>query len=296
MSQLAPIQALSPLFTADISGIDTSNRLRPVDPSRVEALAASFSEIGQQQPIVVRPMADDGNGLILVAGAHRIAAARLLGWTEIAAIWLDLDEASARLVEIDENLIRNELSEIDRALSLAERKRIYEALHPETAHGKARKPKKNDVKGKVANLATFASFSKDAANRTGLSDRTVRRAVELAAALSPEAITLIRGTKLADNQSQLKALAALDPADQVTVAGLIATNAASNVAKARVIGGFVPAAGAVREEEAQLKRLEPIVARMALKELQALAAMVAARIAALTPPAKPGKAKTGGAA
>lgn len=293
MSQLSPIQALSPLFPADISAIDTSNRLRPVDPSRVEALAASFSEIGQQQPIVVRPMADGANGVILVAGAHRIAAARLLGWTEIAAIWLDLDEASARLVEIDENLIRNELSEIDRALSLAERKRIYEALHPETKHG-GKRPKK--AADQVANLATWARFSKDAAKRTGMSERTVQRAVDLVASLSPDAIALIRGTKLADNQAQLQALAALDPVDQVTVAGLIAANVASNVAKARIIGGFVPSGGAVREEEAQLKRLEPIVARMALKELQALAAMVAARIAALTPQPKPGKAKTGGAA
>lgn len=296
MSQLAPIQALSPLFPADISAIDTSNRLRPVDPARVEALAASFSEIGQQQPIVVRPMADGANGLILVAGAHRIAAARLLGWAEIAAIWLDLDEASARLVEIDENLIRNELSEIDRALSLAERKRIYEALHPETAHGKAKKPKKGDERAKVANLAAFTSFAKDAAQRTGFSVKTISNAVALVGKLSPEAVALIRGTKLADNQAQLKALAALDPADQITIAGLIAANAASNVAKARIIGGFVPSGGAAREEEAQIKRLEPIVARMPMKELQALAAMVAARIAALTPPPKSGKATKGGAA
>ena len=296
MSTLSPVRVLSPLFPADISGIDTTNRLRPVDPDRVEALAASFSEIGQQQPVVVRPMTGGANGLILVAGAHRVAAAKRLGWTEIAAIWLDLDEASARLVEIDENLIRNELSEIDRALSLTERKRIYEALYPQTAHGKAKKPKKMDEKGKVANLATFASFSKDAAQRTGLSDRTIRRAVELAGALSPDAIALIRGTQLADNQSQLKALASLEPVDQIRVAREISEGRAGNVAKARVSAGMLPAAGTVRAEDAQLKRLEPIVARLTLKEAQTLATMVAARIATLTPPAKPDKAKTGGAA
>jgi ParB family chromosome partitioning protein len=294
MTEPAPIQALSPLFPADLSTIDASNRLRPVDQARVEALAASFSEIGQQAPIVVRPMTDGSNGVRLVAGAHRVAAAKLLGWTEIAAIWLDLDEAEARLVEIDENLIRNELCEIDRALSLAERKRLYEALHPETAHGKARKPKTE--KGKVANLATFARFSKDAARSTGMSERTVQRACELAGSLSPEAIAAIRGTKIADNQAQLQALAALPPAEQVVVAGLIGAKAAGNVAKARVIAGHVPAGGAVREEDRPLAKLEPVIARLSLAQLQGLASMVASRIAALTPPARPARAKKGGEA
>jgi ParB family chromosome partitioning protein len=292
MSLLTHLTAGAPVFLAPLAAIDATGRLRPVDEAHAQMIAASLNETGLIQPVVVRA-APDGNGLKLVVGGHRLRAAEINVWDEIAAILIECTDDEARQIEIDENLARRELTVLERAEFLAERKRIYEVLHPETANGKAKKPKTD--KAKVANLATFARFSKDAARSTGLGERTVQRACELAAALSPEVITLIRGTKLANNQAQLQALAALDPADQVTVAGLIAANAASNVAKARVIGGFVPPGGAAREGEAQLKRLEPIVARMALKELQALAAMVTARIAALTPPAKQAKAKGGAA-
>lgn len=284
--------ATTPLFLADIAAIDTSNRLRPTDPARVEALAASLNEVGQQQPIVVRPRADGANGLSLVAGAHRLAAAVLLGWTEIAAIWVNPSEAEARLIEIDENLIRNELSEIDRAISLAERKRIYEALHPETKHG-GKRPK--TTKDQVVNFTTWSRFSKDAAKRIGLSESTIQKAVQLAVALSPEAVALIRGTDLADNGSQLKALATLTPDQQVKIAREISEGRARNFGAARISAGFVPEGGAVREADRPLAKIEPMLPRMSLADLQALAGMVAARIAALTQPAKPARAKKGGA-
>lgn len=300
MSEYPPVMAImSPMFMAEIDAIESSGRLRPADPDRVGALAASINEIGLQQPIIVRRRDDGSNGLVLVAGAHRLAVGRLLGWTEIPAIWLDIGEAEARLVEIDENLIRNELNELDRALSLAERKRIYEVLHPETAHGKAKKPKKSDPVGKVANLATFATYAKDAARKTGLSDRTIRRAVELAGALAPEAITALRGSKIADNQAQLLALAALPADQQVTVAGLIGAGAANNVTKAREIGGYIPAGGAVRAEEALLKRLEASLLRLGERELRSLHAMIAVRLIAFSegkPAAKKSKSSRAGAA
>ncbi|MFC5421435.1 MAG: hypothetical protein DI537_11160 [Stutzerimonas stutzeri] len=283
----------SPLFLAEIAAIDASKRLRPTDPARVEALAASMNEVGQQQPIVVRPRTDGANGLTLVAGAHRLEAAALLGWPEIAAIWVNPSEAEARLIEIDENLIRNELSEIDRAVSLAERKRIYEALHPETKHG-GKRPKA--LKDQVVNFTTWSRFSKDAAKRIGLSESTVQKAVRLAVALSPDAIALIRGTALADNGTHLKELAALPPDQQVKLAREISEGRASNLAKARVTSGMVPEGGAVREEERLLAKIEPMLPRMSLADLQALSAMVASRIAALTLPAKPARAKKGGAA
>jgi ParB family chromosome partitioning protein len=295
MDLLAALTAGSPLFLADLATIDVSDRLRPVTIANAQLTAASISELGQLQPIVVR-VHPTGNGLKLIAGGRRCAAMAILEREQIAAVLVECTDDEARLIEIDENLAREELSPLDRAFFLAERKRVYEALNPETAHGKAKKPKKISEAGKVANIAAFASFAKDAARQTGVSVKTISNAVALAAALSPEAVAIIRGTKLADNQAQLQALAALPAADQVTIAGLIAANAATNVAKARVIGGFVPEGGAVRAVETPLMKLEPIVFRLSLAELQALYGMVGGRIAALTPPAKPAKAKKGGEA
>lgn len=293
MSLLTHLTAGSPVILAPVAAIDATGRLRPVDRAHAQMIAASMNESGLIQPVVVRAN-PSGNGLKLVVGGHRLCGAEINQWDEIAAILIECSDDEARQIEIDENLARKELTALERAEFLAERKRIYETLHPEAAHGKAKKPKTE--KGRVANLATFARFSKDAARSTGLGERTVRRACELAASLSPDAVALIRGTRLADNQAQLQALAALEPADQVTVAGLIKANAAPNVAKARIIAGFVPPGGAVREDDRPLAKLEPAILRLSLAQLNDLAAMAAARIKALTPPAKAGKAKTGGAA
>lgn len=50
---------------------------RSFDQASIEALAASVSEIGLLEPIVVRPQ---GNGFEIVAGERRYRALRYLGW------------------------------------------------------------------------------------------------------------------------------------------------------------------------------------------------------------------------
>jgi ParB family chromosome partitioning protein len=238
----APVRAVGPSeFDLEIAAIDVVDRLRPVDPALVEALAASISENGQLSAITVRPADDEGNRAVLVAGAHRLAAMALLGRDTVRARWMGADAAAARLVEIDENLIRAELTALDRAIFLAERKAVYERLHPEAAQGRAKKPKKGE-QAKVVNLATFASFATDAAAKTGLSDRSIRRAVELAAALDPAAIALLRTSKLVDNAAQLKALAGLSPERQRAVAQAIAGGAASVKAARLTLGDAQPEA------------------------------------------------------
>lgn len=277
----APVRVVPSTIEIEIATIDAADRLRQVDPDIVAALAASFNEVGHRTPIIVR--SGEGNRALLVAGAHRLAAAKLLGWQSIRAEFLDLDAQQARLVEIDENLIRAELTALDRALFLVERKRIYELLHPETVHGGDRKStRKMKPADQVANLATWSRFSTDAAEKTGLSERSVQRACELATALSPDAIALIRGTKLADNAAQLKALADIDPVEQVKVARAVADGAVS-VTAARVAAGLVPEGGAIREEDRPLARIEPMLLRLSHQQLLTLRAMVDARIEATAP-------------
>lgn len=234
------MSSASPLFLAAIDAIDASNRLRPTDPDRVAALAASIAEIGLQQPIVVRSHPEGGNRLQLVAGAHRYEGALKLGWTEIAAIWLDIDEAHARIIEIDENLIRNELSALDFAISVAERKRLYEAMYPGTAWGKASKPKRGDDEGKELNLSSFPSFAKDAAKRTGLSATTFKRAATLMKELAPAAIDLLRASPLADNGAALRKLSKLPAEKQLAAAKQLAAGAASTIDSALAAAGFIP--------------------------------------------------------
>jgi ParB family chromosome partitioning protein len=72
----------------------------------------------------------------LVAGLHRLEAARKLNWKEIrCSVFDDMDADRAELVEIDENLIRANLTPAEEAAHMGRRKQLYERLHPETKHG-----------------------------------------------------------------------------------------------------------------------------------------------------------------
>jgi ParB family chromosome partitioning protein len=126
----------------NLNGISVvpSERLRRLRPEVVDELAESMRVNGLINPITLRP--HPGTGFILVAGRHRYEAAKKLKWPSIWAHILEgVDAAQAEIVEIDENLIRAELSPAETAMHLAARKRLYEQLHPpRDASYKARWP------------------------------------------------------------------------------------------------------------------------------------------------------------
>ena len=55
-------------------------RRQTLDQEKVQALAESMMEKGQETPILVRP---DGSRFVLVEGLHRLEACRALGETTI---------------------------------------------------------------------------------------------------------------------------------------------------------------------------------------------------------------------
>ena len=110
----------------DIDQVQISRRLRSLNQAKVDELAESMSRLGQQQPISV--WSDDIDTLELVAGLHRLEAARKLGWEEIACVFVwNLDDLDRQLLEIDENLCRAELDPKEEALHLKRRKELFEA-------------------------------------------------------------------------------------------------------------------------------------------------------------------------
>lgn len=216
----------------DISRIDVPARIRPVNEAWAAEVAESMKAVGQMQPIVVRPT-DTGERYLLVIGAHRLAAAKRLAWTEILAEIRTYDGLRARLAEIDENLIRHELTALDRAIFLAERKEVWEELYPQTKHGGNRKSLTKQAKNQVANdCHLIPRFTAEAAERTGLSERTIRSAVALAKALSPEVLQLVRSTYLADHAADLTLLTKLRPEEQIKALRTIEAGHAPNLRKA----------------------------------------------------------------
>ena len=91
------------------------------DKEALEELAASISENGLLQPILVR---EYGEGRYqIIAGERRFRASKLAGLNEIPAIVLDKDDKNAAQIALIENIQREDLNPIEEALaykSLAE--------------------------------------------------------------------------------------------------------------------------------------------------------------------------------
>ena len=162
---------------------------REVDENVLKDLVESIDEFGLFSPIIV-----DTNHT-LVAGLHRIEAAKLLGWTEISAYVGDFNELQAELAEIDENFVRSPLSGMERNDMLLRRKQIYEELHPETKNGGDKCSEKSRTTRCRSAFEQVKPFTQDAADRLHLSRRTVERCVHIASSLTPEAKKVIRGAE-----------------------------------------------------------------------------------------------------
>lgn len=108
---------------------------RPINTEAVKRIAESMRSMGLRTPITVRIVDDfvDVDGVlvdgqpVLVTGAHRLAAAKELGWEKIECFVFDGDdEIDAKLWEIAENLHRAELSTLERSEQIAEWVRLMD--------------------------------------------------------------------------------------------------------------------------------------------------------------------------
>jgi N6-adenosine-specific RNA methylase IME4 len=198
------IGAKSAACLIPVTDICVGDRLRRLRPDVVDGLTKSIATLGLLQSIIVQHV--KGAGFKLVVGAHRLAAVQRLGRDRIRAVVLNgLDADNALLAEIDENLVRAELSPAERALHLDERKRLYEKLHPATKHG-GNQGAGGKFEPSRQNGDTADRFTRDAAKKTGRSERTIQREAERAAKVADLADVV--GTTL-DTADELDSLAKL---------------------------------------------------------------------------------------
>jgi len=152
---------------------------RAILPKQLQELAQRISTVGLLNPITI-----DRN-YTLIAGQHRLEAVKLLGREEIECTVSSLEGLEAELAEIDENVVRSDLAALDYSDLLLRRKEVYETLHPETKHGGDRKSEK--IKRTKCPLDSPKSFVDDTAEKLGVDPRTVRRQIQTAKNLTPEA-------------------------------------------------------------------------------------------------------------
>jgi len=188
---------------------------RSLDSGYVKELAASIREMGLLNPITI----DREN--VLIAGLHRMEAAKMLGWTEIPCTVSSLEGLAAELAEIDENIVRSDISALEYGEILLRRKEIYETLHPETKNGGDRRSGKTRSAKCTSDPAR--SFVEDTAEKLGVNPCTVRRQIQTAKNLSPETKEIIRGADAKLSKKSALKLSRLEPEQQKEAATLLAS-------------------------------------------------------------------------
>ncbi len=136
------------------------------------------------------------------AGAHRLQAAVDLGWDWIDVVFHDdWSEIDRQLWEIDENLMRAELSPVEMSEHLARRKELW------GKRNSGNTVPENRPRGRPA------GFASETAEATGVTKRAVNKAIARTEAIPGDIRAIIKGTKL-DTGTYLDSLKGMDPDEQ----------------------------------------------------------------------------------
>jgi ParB family chromosome partitioning protein len=234
-----------------IADIDRSKRLRAINPDWVQALADEAREAGAPQWPPIEVVALD-KGYRLISGGHRTEAALLLGLEDIETKVFDrsefASEAEIRLREVRENLLRYELTALDRAIHLVAWKEIYETANAVDKRGGDRRSKAT-ISADMTNSAdlrnrSFAErFSLAAAKVLGVSEDSIGRSLKIAKGISEPVRLKISAHPIANNASELLKLSGETAQRQAQIVGLLLSDPpnAANVDEAIAIIDRVPA-------------------------------------------------------
>lgn len=96
---------------------DPGQPRRIFDPDGIRALANNIQRQGLLHPLHVRPWADDQ--LMIISGARRFEAVKLLEWTHVSAVIHaePLTSRQLRLLQVSENHLREDVNPIEQALA-----------------------------------------------------------------------------------------------------------------------------------------------------------------------------------
>jgi uncharacterized ParB-like nuclease family protein len=194
--------ALPTLEKIAVEDVEVIGKHREVDPEKVESLAASMAKIGLRTPITVRRIekALGTTVFALVAGRHRLEAARSLGWEHIDAFIMEGNDNDARIWQLMENLYRADLTPLQRAEHVAE---LVQLVRDGDKGGQAAHPggKQPHDRG-ISRAAKILGFTRD----------EIRRSLKIAA-ISADVKTKAKELGLDHNQSALLKIAQAEGTD-----------------------------------------------------------------------------------
>lgn len=202
-----------------IGKIQIKEGRRSLDADHVKELADSIRELGLLNPLTI------DRDYVLIAGLHRLEAVKALGWEDVECTVSSLEGLAAELAEIDENIVRSDISTLEYGEILLRRKEIYETLHPETKEGIAQaismnRTLGNNVSDKMS--VTSKSFVQDTAEKLGVVPRTIERQIQTAKNLTPETKEIIKKSDQKISKEAALKLSRLGPEQQKEAAALLA--------------------------------------------------------------------------
>ena len=198
--------------------------LRHMNPEKVQMLANSMKMVGLHHPITV------AENNVLIAGNHRFAAAKSLGWNVIGAEIVPIDDVMNEIIAIDENLFRYDLTVLEQGEYLERRNQLLTILNQRAQRGNPGeervpvevetrnhcafqgKPKKTTKKGAVKNQTKVTT--EELAKDMGMSKRTMQDRIRIAEGIDSEVKDKIHEHPISDNRNELMRLAKLSPVAQ----------------------------------------------------------------------------------
>ena len=190
-------------------------------------LSESIAQLGLLNPITVDK---DYN---LIAGLNRLEACKLLGWESVTCNVVELSGLHSKLAEIDENIVRDDLTVLEGANWLRDRKKIYEEIYPDTRQGM-----RNGQTSKTADSALLEneifeqdamylsaknapSFVESTANLTGKAERLIYEEIQISKELEKFNDDLA-DLPIADQKTQLLQLAQTAKKDEKLAEKIVA--------------------------------------------------------------------------
>ena len=175
------------------------------DEEKLEELAASISQHGLIQPIVLRKL---GKGYEIVAGERRWRAARLAGLKEVPCIVKELTEEENMLLAIVENMQREDLNPIEEAEGLKKMIDTYGLTQEQVSYsvGKSRPYITNSLRllklpGRVQQLTAEGKITTGHA-RALAAVKSQQRQIDLAVRASKEGLSVRQIEQLAKETKQ----------------------------------------------------------------------------------------------
>ena len=203
-----------------ISDVKVADRKRALSPKKVSGLAASIKTIGLLNPITI------SSSNALISGLHRMEAMKLLGYQDIDAIVKDCDDLTTELAELDENLIRNDLTDIESGELLLRRDEIFALL------GQRAKVGDNKHTMTSSEMISPLKTTKNIAQEAGISERTAQQRKQVAKNIRKDVKDKIKQTPLASNITALLEISRLPEDLQSKVVESISGHRKRNIKKA----------------------------------------------------------------